>query len=413
MRILIMKGQSQYGGTRLFADHATEALRRRGHEVEVLDLGQGDDATMPILDHAARAGQVDLIFTINIGGDFGRSLGGSLSDLYGGAAHVIWHTDYVLSQAGRLRGTPSTTAVLVVDPTQADAVRTIFGAERFMHLGFFPHPAVGGRAPDDASVAEFTARRPIPVLWSGSFQKPEPSWAGVEGPARAVLQQALDLALSMEWIPPHEALDMVLLARGIDLADPSRRGAREAAALVDMEVRRTRRFEFLKAVAKTGIPLHIVGAGWESQLYRFKNATYEGPVEMTRMAELMTQSRVVLNTNGNFGAGSHERPFSASLAGGATFSDFSRYYGEVFQPGRTIELFNWRDLGDGMERLKRLAADPARAFEYARGAKAITLAGHTWDRRIDLILQAGEAVRSPPTSLPRLAARGLNPSPSR
>ncbi len=62
----------------------------------------------------------------------------------------------------------------------------------------------------------------------------------------------------------------------------------------------------------------------------------------------MRQSRLVLNTNGNFGAGSHERPFSASLAGAATFSDLSRYYAQVFAPGANIELFRWKDLAGGM-----------------------------------------------------------------
>ena len=40
-----------------------------------------------------------------------------------------------------------------------------------------------------------------------------------------------------------------------------------------------------------------------------------------------------------------------------------------------------------------LADDPDRAFQMARGAKALTLAGHTWDVRIDQILQAAETVR--------------------
>ncbi|THD70282.1 glycosyltransferase [Phenylobacterium sp.] len=394
MRILIMKGQSQYGGTRLFADLAAQAFQRRGHEVDILDLGATDNGGMLILAHAQTSGPVDLIFTINICGEFIDSAGRRLTDLYGGAPHVIWHVDYVLGQGERLRATPSNTAVLVVDPTQADAVRAIYGVGRFKYLGFFPHPAVGSATPDDATAAEFAERRPIQVLWSGSFQQPEAErWMGVQGAAREVMQEALDMALAVEWVPPHQALDAVLRARGLDLANPAIRGAREAAALVHTQVRTTRRFEFLKAVAESGVPLHIVGAGWENQLDRFKNVTFEGPVEMTRMAELMAQSRVVLNTNVNFGAGSHERPFSASLAGAATFSDFSRYYAQVFQPGKTIELFYWRDLKGGMEKLKALASDPERAFEYARGAKATTLAGHTWDQRIDLILQAGEAVR--------------------
>ena len=391
MRILIMKGQSQYGGTRLFADQAAEAFRAAGHEVEVLDLGGTDNGGALILAYRP-AGPLDLVFTINIAGEFRDSLGRRIRDLFG-APHVVWHTDYSFSQAARLNATPADTALLLVDPTQVEAVRAIHGPDRFRHLDFFPHPAVGPPAPDDESLEAFIANRPIGVLWSGSFQKPETLWAEIAGPARQVFQDAFDLAMSVEWVPPHEALDAVLADRGLDLADPANISAREAATALDVEVRKARRFEFLRAVAKTGVPLHICGHGWETHLYRFKSATYEGPVEMTRMAELMRRSRLVLNTNGNFGAGSHERPFSASLAGAATFSDHSRYYAQVFEPGRDIALFRWKALAAGMDLLKQLAGDPARTFEMARRAKALTLAEHSWDRRIGRIIAAGEAVR--------------------
>jgi hypothetical protein len=46
-----------------------------------------------------------------------------------------------------------------------------------------------------------------------------------------------------------------------------------------------------------------------------------------------------------------------------------------------------------MAQLQGLAADPERCFEYARSAKVMTLAAHTWDVQVDQILQAGEAVR--------------------
>ena len=116
MRILIIKGQSQYGGTRLFADQAAQAFERRGQAVEVLDVGDVADAGPRLLAHAPTA-SVDLVFSINIAGEFRDSLGRTLSGLYG-APHVVWHTDYILSQVARLRGTPKSTAVLLVDPTQ-------------------------------------------------------------------------------------------------------------------------------------------------------------------------------------------------------------------------------------------------------------------------------------------------------
>jgi len=385
-----MKGQSQYGGTRLFADCAAAAFARQGHQVDLFDLEETSTPGAAILNHATTA-KVDLVFTINIAGEFRDSAGRTIRDLYA-APHVVWHTDYPLSQLARLRETPKSTALLFVDPTQIDGVKAVMGADRFDHLAFFPHPAVGEPAPDDATAAEFRDNRPIEVLWSGTFQQPGTPWAGVEGPARQVLSDALDLALSTEWTPPHVALGAVLTERGLGPDHPAYAGALESAILLDIEVRQVRRFEFLKAVAKSGVPVRICGGGWEKQLYRFKNATYEGPVEMTRAVELMRQSRLLLSTNGNFGAGSHERPFTGSLAGAAILSDFSRYYAQAFEPGRDIELFYWKDLPAGMETLKALVDDPARCFEQARAAKAKTIAGHTWDRQTALIFEAARAV---------------------
>jgi hypothetical protein len=116
---------------------------------------------------------------------------------------------------------------------------------------------------------------------------------------------------------------------------------------------------------------------------------------MTRMVELMRQSRIVLNTNVNFGCGSHERPFSASLAGAATFSDHSGYYDGAFGPGE-IAMFRWKDLAAGMAELKGLADDPGRTFEMGRLAKARAVAEHTWSRRIPMILEMAEALPEPP-----------------
>jgi hypothetical protein len=358
----------------------------------MLDLAATDQAAQLILRYLQTAGRFDLVFSINYGGEFRDALGRGIADLAGGP-HVIWHTDYVLSQAERLKGTPGSTAVLLVDPTQVDAVRSIYGENRFQHLAYFPHPAVGSPAPDDTSVASFVAKRPIRVLWAGGFQAPQNLWAEQATPAARVMQDAVDLALSVEWMPPHQALDQVLTARGLDIRDPQFIGARESANLIDLEVRRTRRFQFTEAIARSGLPVWIYGADWHDQLSRFKNVAYGGEVEMPRLLELMASARLVLNTNGNFGAGSHERPFSASLAGAATFSDFSHYYGQVFSPGRNIELFRWKRLDDGIEALVSLAADEERCFSYAASAKALTAASHTWDRRLDQIFAAADAVR--------------------
>lgn len=393
MRILLIKGRSLYDGTRMFIDSAASAFAGAGHEVEVLDLGVVDAPSEALAAYAGTCA-TDLVFSIGITGEFRDEAGRTVSQLYS-ARHIVWHVDYMLGQGRRIEETPASTGLLFIDPTHIDSLRAAYGPEAHPHMGFFPHPGVGEPAADDPDVDAYIARRPIRLLWSGSFQKAERPWGQFSAIVQKTLNNATDLALSVEWIPPHEAVAQVLREMGIDATEPSRRIHLTLAGHVHDHVRKARRTEFMRAVAKTGVPIHICGLGWEPHLYRFKNVTYDGAVDMTRMVELMRQSRIVLNTNVNFGCGSHERPFSASLAGAATFSDHSGYYDGAFGPGE-IAMFRWKDLAAGMAELKGLADDPGRTFEMGRLAKARAVAEHTWSRRIPMILEMAEALPEPP-----------------
>ena len=394
----MIKGQSQYGGTRLFADEAAAAFNRRDHRATVLDLGEGDTFKAD-LEVAAASGRFDLVLSFNILGGFRNPAGATMAELFG-CPHVVWHTDYILASWERLKSTPSSTSLLVVDPTQIDALTAAAGEGRH-RARFFPHPAVGEPIADEPDVEAFMAARPIPVLWSGGFVQPQRPWSAASQTTQKVMDSAVELALACEWMPPHAALAQVLRAVGFDVSDPARRHQLASAWLIDTEVRSARRHAFLLALADSGVELHICGDGWAPHLDRFRGATYHGPVEMTRMVELMRQSRVVLNTNGNFGAGSHERPFSASLAGAATFSDFSRYYAAEFQPSENIALFSWLDLPGAMDSLRALSADAERCWRMACSAKQLTLARHTWDRQIpDLLDAAGLPALTPRLSSP-------------
>jgi hypothetical protein len=388
VRVLLIKGHSLYGGTRLFLDCAAGALQARGLHCDVLDLATTSDPR-GMLETAAEVVMTDLILTIGILGEYRDPAGRSLAEAFG-APHVLWHVDYLLGQFARLEQTPAETRLMAVDPTQADGVRAAYGDGRHPHMRFFPHPAVGDAAPDQSDVDAFMAARPISLLWSGSFQKPDRDWGHLAADLQRVLRDAVDIALAEEWVAPHVAADRALRAHGVDPTRPEQRWKLKVAGYVQEAVRSTRRFEFLKAVAKTGLPIHICGEGWQPHLYRFKNATYEGSVDMARMVELMRASRIVLNTNVNFGAGSHERVFSASLAGAAVFTDHSRYYDEAFAAGE-IATYRWMDLSGAMSELTALAADPRRAFEMGRAAKARTVDRHTWEKRLPLLLEAADA----------------------
>lgn len=393
MQILIMKGQSQYEGTRTFADLAAEAMRRAGHEVVVDDLLSAPDLALRI-EGLARKHRPDLVFTINILGEFrSRSDGRTVAQLFG-APHVLWHTDYVFNHVHRLERTPPETGLLMVDPTQIEGVRAIYGPDRHPNIRFFPHPAAAAPAPDDADLAAYAAR-PIPLLWSGTCHRPDIPWTNAPAKTRKLFETALAQALAIEWEPPHAIFDAVLADAGLDLSDPANAGARSACRHIDTVVRTTRRFNFVKALAKTGLPVTICGDNWKDQLYRFKSVTWLGPQPMPRVVELMRQSRVVLNTNGNFGAGSHERPFTILMSGALPFTDVSRYYEQVFEDGRDIAMFRWMDLPAGLARLRDLIDHPEQAFPMVQRGKALAMADHGWDARLPIIFAAAADCPTP------------------
>ena len=390
MRVILFKGASAYGATRTFIDEAAAAFERKGYAPTIIDVLPGMDLAAA-LRAEAQAGPIALAYSIAILGEFrdpdGRSIGEML-----GAPHVLHHVDYPLTHIERLAATSPDTAILVIDETHVEAVVSTLGEGRFAHVAFCPHAASGTPAPDDADAEAFARGRDIPIFFSGTFYKADtPAWANAPTQTRAIFDAALQIATSQEFVPALEAFDQALVAHGIDPRRPEMNTARRSAQLVHEHVRAFRRFELLKAAAKARLPLHIYGRGFESQLYRFKNVTYGGEVSLTEITQLMRRSRVVLNINANFGAGSHERPLSAMLAGAAAASDHSRFYADAFEEGRDIALYRWMALPEGLAAIAALAEDPDAAFAMAQAGKRTALAGHCWDDRVDRIVAAAMA----------------------
>jgi hypothetical protein len=119
----------------------------------------------------------------------------------------------------------------------------------------------------------------------------------------------------------------VLRTVGFDIKNPANRRNLAAASVIDTVVRTRRRHAFLLALAESGLEVHICGEGWEPNFHRFKNATYHGPVDMTRMVELMRQSRVVLTptaTSATVVTNDHSQRLWQAQRPSQTSADFTR-----------------------------------------------------------------------------------------
>jgi spore maturation protein CgeB len=137
----------------------------------------------------------------------------------------------------------------------------------------------------------------------------------------------------------------------------------------------------------------VLGKGYDNLLDRFKNITYGGELDLDKTAAVMRSSRIVLNVNANFGAGSHERPLTAMLAGAVAASDHSTFYSNNFRENEEIILYRWMALEEGMNSVAGLANDPETAHAVAVAGQARVAANHRWDDRVDAIVAAAATAR--------------------
>jgi hypothetical protein len=385
VRVVFLIGRSNYGAFQAFADELAAAFRERGYEPDVFT---GPDST---LEEFAARGPSALAFSFNSYGDFRTAGGRSVSEVFQ-CPHVVHFLDHPLTHLVRLEATAPDVALLAIDPTHVDAVNAAYPAGRFSHVAFAPHGGVGApRLELDAEA--FAAARPTPILFAGSFYRPEgpPPWAKLPTNVQSIFEEAVERALACEWTPALSALDAALRRRGLNPEDSNISALRLLASYVHEHVRSHRRFELLKTAARLGLPLHVYGVGYEKVLYRFKNVTYGGEASFAETIELMGRSRVVLNINANFGAGSHERPLSALLAGAAAATDHSTFYEQNFAYGSELAVYRWRSLDADLAAIGELAENPSAAWDMARAGQARVLAGHRWAQRVEGILAAAEA----------------------
>ena len=400
MRALLIKGKSSYDVLRLFTDDLAAAFRGMGWTVEILDLEIEAHLRRPLDSYAGDA-PVDLIFSFGIFGETVFRDGMFIGDIVG-APHIIQYVDYPLSHLTRLDQTSPRAGLLMVDESHVAAIRSLYGPDRFAAVGFSPHAAVGPTVSPGATPEAFAAARPIRILFPGTSYGAAPAgWRDLPQGVRKVFEQAVEIALASDWTAPLDALDQAMTSAGLDPANPDFAAFRKLATYVHEHVRAVRRRQLLDAVIRLGLPVHLVGKGHDTDLARHKNLTLLGEARFDEVLALMAGSRVVLNANANFGAGSHERPLTASNAGAVAATDGSAFYDANFEAGAEMAIFRWTGLEEDLAGIGALAENPAAALAIAKAGQRRVVTGHLWMHRVAGVIAAAEQVRS------RMAIRGV------
>jgi len=385
-RIILLKGQSNYGSLRLHIDQLHTAFKNLGYDSVVIDLVASN--AYENLDNYINK-PISFFFAFNgMGIDLsieGKSLYNILN-----VPFVAAYVDHPHMHLGRLANKIEHHYVTMLDE----------GHLKFVH-NYFPENHIkatklwlpgGNRNESNPMIKhtqeEFIAKRDIQILFTGSFRGlPEKPWDSYSKSLSNLLDEVVEVILSQDIMSFEEGLSYVLETRKMFLSKKQINKLHQIMPHVNVYLHAMRRFSILNTLAKAELPVTIYGQGWDSVKTKWKSFIFkeEGTFEQT--LDLLNRAKIVLNTNTCFVNGGHERVFAAMINGAAVFSDVSTYYEDNFTNNKNILLYKWTELQKAPEILNNYLHDEDALYKIASNGQTLAIEQHSWEERAKSLIE--------------------------
>lgn len=390
MRIVLYKGQSQYGSLRLHVDQLARALAELGHDAVVVDL------TAPDANDALKAAfepRPDAVFAFGGVGAEIQSNGVSLYDVLG-CVYATLHVDNPVHHIGRLSARVGRHVAFFLDRSHLEFVRAWPGGAGLAATAFLPPGANELAEPADLSDAAF-ARRDIPLLFTGTYRgAPATPWrAQPEGAVKTIMEEVARRMAADARLPILKALDAALRQVVNAPLTPDLLG-KFAPVLHQPQLyaEAFHRNALIEVLGEAGTPVCVYGLGWGALTERFASFAWGGEGSFEETLSLLRRARLVLNINNGFVDGGHERVFTALCGGAAVLSDANPFYADAFTPAE-LATYDWGKMDAVPGQIAALLADEAALAARARAGALRALAEHTWRARAQTIVETIRAVQ--------------------
>lgn len=186
--------------------------------------------------------------------------------------------------------------------------------------------------------------RSIDVLFSGSFQSEKMFMDKINEcgeNAATIAFDAIEQLLSNTTLLVEDALRSSLDLYGVEMSDRDYTYMDSAVGtLVESFVRCYFRHKLISDILSQGIPITVYGQNWEkSPLIKYNNFIYKGAVGFDKITNVIAHSKVVLNANGWYKAGIHERVLLAARHGSICCTNGSKIIENTFTNKKSILLY--------------------------------------------------------------------------
>lgn len=152
---------------------------------------------------------------------------------------------------------------------------------------------------------------------------------------------------------------------------------------IDLYVRNYWRGKAVRTLVNAGIPVHVVGKGWEEleDVRQPECLKLHPQTDSVTCLGMLADAKVSLNVMPWFKDGAHDRVFNSILNGAVCVTDPSCYLEEELHEGEGVCYVALQDMDALPEKVKDLLQNDSGRNEIVRRGRAIVEQKHTWAQR--------------------------------
>lgn len=387
-RVLIFSSREIcYMSSNFFANQVGDAFEQLGFAADVCEFTKDDDLDAKLEPFIGQEYRVVLDFNSMLPRmvmedeePYIKKLQGPFFDYI--LDHPLFHYTGITSGGNNLHA-------LVLDEAQESYVRQ-----------YYPKTASVHTLPLGATKAlyEGEKEKECRILFPGTYDSPDAVYEMVKiapEPIKSIMKDLIERRIAEPLLPMEEAFRQYLAEADMELNVEQFASFMNAMYSVDAYIRDYFRKEALDELLSTGIPVTVMGEGWEKYHYKDEHSLRREPgVPFALSFERMAKSHIMLNVSPIFNRGMHDRIPAGMANRSVVLTDENPYLKSRFTDGKELAFYSLSDLSTLSAWAERLIGDVALRGEIAVNAEREFLEHHTWVCRAKRILEIADGLRS-------------------
>ena len=384
MNILIYQGTFQYGVVDLFVKNIIDILAQKDHTVFSLNLTDTDCNEQIIQIFTTKV--IDCVIAFNgIGAEIKLNNNQSIYDFVNTTFMGIY-VDHPVHLLPRIIEPIKNHIVSFIDKEHVSYINELLPQNHKISF-FLPHGGFQNNNPIK-NFDDYKKLKEINILFAGTYMGDiKKEWDIDPLLPKKILDNIAEELIYDDYAVIHKTFYKYFKQAGIKFSSIGQAQLSELITQMITYVRQFKRRTLIEHIVKSGLKITICGKNWDHFASLHTNIDYKGSLSIEETNELIRRSKILINTTANFTNGSHERVFTGMFNHTVLFSDRSKYYDEYFQENETILYYSFHNLNQDIEKLQHILDNDVKLFEISQEAYKISKNQHSWDNRVETILE--------------------------